>query len=427
MTAPGLLAAVSRILTAAPGETIGIAVSGGGDSLALLVLAHRWARAGGRRVAAITIDHGLRPESAAEAMAVAEFCAARGISHAIRRWEGAAPGPNLQDRARTARRALIVHWAMTEGITAVALGHTRDDQAETFLLRLARGSGVDGLAAMVPAALGGGTLWLRPLLDVSRQTLRSFLEAEGVAWADDPSNDDLHFDRVRARAALPVLAGLGLGPERLAKTAAAMARARAALEAVTADLAVRAVRPQPAGDVLLDPAELRDAPEELQLRLLAGTLAWVAGARYRPRLAILAAAADAVCGGRVGHGLTLHGCVLRSGKQGHVAVRREPARVAPTVPLSSGHWDNRWAITLPAGVTFADGIGLGALGARGLAAAGDWRALGLPREALLTTPALWLGDHLVAAPLANVGPVVRAMRIAPLTPPWAVTDMSLLR
>ncbi|HET9067119.1 MAG TPA: tRNA lysidine(34) synthetase TilS [Amaricoccus sp.] len=393
---------------------IGVAVSGGSDSLALLLLL----REAGARVAALTVDHGLRPESAAEARTVAGLCAARGIPHEVRTWERPGATGNLQDRAREARRELIAAWAKRRSIAAVALGHTLDDQAETFLLRLARGSGVDGLSAMRPVSEALGLRWLRPLLDIRRGALRDWLAETGVTWAEDPSNADLRFDRVRARLALPALAGLGLGAERLATTARAMARARAALERATADLARLCLADGGAGDLLLDPLPFADAAEELRLRLLAGALGWVSGARYRPRLVRLEAALAAIDAGRVGHGLTLHGCVLRA-RAGRVAIRRELARMADAVPLAAGRWDARWQLegTPPDG----PGLTIGALGAGGLARLSSHRA-GPAREALAATPAVWRGGELMAAPLAEAAPRpglrITFRRVSAVPPPW---------
>ena len=419
MTAARLAAAAAASVAAAPPGPIGVAVSGGGDSVALLLLLHRHA---GRPLAAVTIDHGLRSESAGEAAAVAALCARLGVPHAVRRWDGAGAG-NLQMRAREARRALIADWAREAGVGIVALGHTLDDQAETFLLRLARGSGVDGLAAMAPVADFAGIVWIRPLLGARRSALRSWLAAEGVGWADDPGNDDPRFDRVRARAALPLLAPLGLGAERLAATATAMARARVALEAATTELARSSLTAGAAGDVELAADALAGAPAELALRLLAGALCWVSGARYRPRLARLEAALAAVVAGRLGHGLTLHGCILRA-RRGRVAIRREPARVASPVPLSAGEWDRRWRLVARPEAAGAD-LTIGALGAEGLARLPDWRAAGVAGEALLTTPAVWRGAALVAAPLARAGSGYAFRRTSPLTPPWGAGDNAL--
>lgn len=340
MTAGAALLADTRAaLHDLPPGPVGVAVSGGGDSLALTLLLHGLAASTGHPPAAVTVDHGLRPESAQEAAEVARFCHDRGIPHRILRWTGWDGRGNLQARARIARRDLIAAWAKDTGLPAVALGHTLDDQAETFLMRLARGSGVDGLAAMSPRIRAGGVLWLRPLLGIRRAALREWLRGQGIRWAEDPGNSDLRFDRVRARGAMETLTSLGLGPARLAATAAAMARARRALEIAAGDLARGAVAPGAAGDVVLDIATLRAAPEELQFRVLAGTLAWVSGAIYRPRFASLKAAQAALLGDKLGHGITLHGCVLRPRANGSVIVRREAARVAPPVPVAAKVWD----------------------------------------------------------------------------------------
>ena len=407
MIPPGIAAALAQV----PDGPVGVAVSGGGDSLALLLML---SAAAPGRVAAVTVDHGLRPESAGEASAVASLCAGHGIPHATLGWQGWDGRGNLQDQARQARRRLIAGWARERGIGAVALGHTLDDQAETLVMRLARGSGVDGLSGMAEVSRAEGILWLRPLLATRRAELRRWLEAAQVAWAEDPSNADARFDRVRARAALPQLAALGIGAERLAATARAMARARVALERGTADLADACLADGGAGDCLLDPGPFLRAPEELQLRLLAGALGWVSGAVYRPRLLRLEAAMAAVAQGKVGHGLTLHGCVLRS-RGDRIAIRRELARMAPAVPLAAGRWDGRWQIegTRPEGA----GQTIGALGAGGLARLSALRS-GPAREALAATPAIWRAGELVAAPVARPERGLSFRRVSAVPPPW---------
>jgi hypothetical protein len=223
-----------------------------------------------------------------------------------------------------------------------------------------------------------GLVWLRPLLGRGRAELRDHLRALGVGWSEDPGNADPAFDRVRARGALAPLAGLGLGPARLAETA----RADGAGARGAGGGDARPSRGLPdggaRGDAALDAGPLRAGAGGDQLRLLAGALCWVAGARFRPRLAALEAACAAVTRGRLGTGLTLHGCVLRA-RGACVSVRREPARVAGRVPLARGVWDGRWAVDAPEG----EGAEIGALGAEGLAARPRWREAGLAREALL--------------------------------------------
>jgi tRNA(Ile)-lysidine synthase len=414
-----LLATISPVLDrAGPGPLV-VAFSGGGDSTALLLLTRAWAGARAREVLAVTVDHGLRPGSAAEAGKAAAFSAARGIPGEILRWTDWDGTGNLQDAARRARRRLIGRFARDRGAAAVILGHTLDDQAETFLMRLARGSGVDGLAAMRAESRWNRLPVLRPMLGLRRAALRDYLRNEGATWVEDPSNEDPRFARVRVREAFAALDALGLGAERLAETAAAMGRARAALDHATAALARLALAAGAAGDVAIDLARLAEAPREIRLRLLAGALAWVAGAPYRPRLSSLDRALDGLETGGA-RGLTLHGCLIRRDR-GRALIRREPAAMAPPVPLAARSWDGRWEWI---GGEAVAGVSIGALGPAGLAQCGDWRARGLGREALLSTPALWRGEVLVAAPFARPEAEARFARISATPAPW---DLTLLR
>lgn len=385
--------AMAALMPEGPPPRLGLAVSGGGDSTALAVLAADWARPRGVALAAVTVDHGLRPGSAAEAAAAGALCAGLGIPHAVLRWDSPAGRGNLQDRARTARQRLISGWAAAQGLAHVATGHTLDDQAETVLMRLARGSGVDGLSAIAPARRLAGVVWLRPLLGVPRAALRALLAARGIGWAEDPSNDEARFLRARARAALAALAPLGITAAGLAATAGRMARARRALECATCALADRAVRIE-AGDVILDAAALAAAPEELRARLLAHALRWVSGAPYPPRAAELARLAAALAAGRGG---TLAGC-RASAAGGTLRIAREWQAVRGLRAAPGEVWDGRWRLTGPAPA----GAEVRALGPEGLARCPGWRAAGLPRASLLASPAVWAGDALVAAPLAGL-------------------------
>jgi tRNA(Ile)-lysidine synthase len=296
------------------------------------------------------------------------------------------------DQARRARQRLIAGWAAGQGIGAVATGHTLDDQAETVLMRLARGSGVDGLSAMAPARRLAGVLWLRPLLAVRRTALRGLLAARGIVWAEDPTNADGRFARVRARAALAALAPLGITAEGLAATAARMGRARRALGLGAAELADRALRIE-GGDIVMDAAALAAAPAELRDRLLAQALVWVAGAPYRPRQADLDRLGAALLAGRGG---TLAGC--RAWAAGGLwRIAREWRAVRDLAAAPGDPWDGRWRLTGPG----TPGARVGALGPEGLADCPGWRATGLPRASLLASPAVRAGGVLVAAPLAG--------------------------
>nr|WP_261495995.1 tRNA lysidine(34) synthetase TilS [Defluviimonas sediminis] len=378
---------------------MGVAVSGGGDSTALLCLLASWRSDGGPEIAAVTVDHGLRPEAADEARAVADLCARLGVGHAICRWAGWDGRGNLPDQARRARQRLIADWALARGIGAVALAHTRDDQAETVLLRLARGSGVDGLSAMAPWRNAHGIDWVRPLLGTPRQDLRDYLTRHGIGWAEDPTNEDERHDRVRMRKALAGLAPLGLTAVRLAETAGHMARARAALDTVTAGLARDACRIE-AGDVLIARAAFERAPEEIQLRLLAHAIRWVTSAEYRPRFAPLSEARAALAADRR---RALAGALLSATRR-VIRVTREYRAVASLAVGPGEVWDRRWRVLGPA----VENAEVRALGPDGLRMLADPRASGLPHATLIASPAVWSGARLLAAPVAAGGSEWRA-------------------
>jgi tRNA(Ile)-lysidine synthase len=220
-----------------------LAVSGGPDSTALMVLAARWRKRLKRppRLLAVTIDHGLRPESKREAVAAKRLAGALGITHRTLRWTGRKPRTGLPEAARIARYRLLAQAARAAGARHVLTGHTLDDQAETVLFRLARGSGLGGLGAMArvsgfpgqshsPAGENSRLVLIRPLLDIRKARLLATLQKAGIPYADDPTNRDPRFMRPRLRAAMSSLAREGLSPERLASLARRMRRATDALE-----------------------------------------------------------------------------------------------------------------------------------------------------------------------------------------------------
>lgn len=327
---------------------LAVAVSGGSDSMALLLLSQEWAADRKGAVTALTVDHGLRPEAAAEARQVARWCKSRGIAHRTLVWRGKKPGGDIQAAARAARYGLLEAWCAEAGVLHLLLAHHLDDQAETFLLRLARGSGLDGLAAIAPVVERPDCRLLRPLLGWNRARLAATLAARGQAWLDDPSNNSDRYARVRLRKIAPVLAGEGLTPARLAATARRLARARQALELPLAQLLARAVTPDPAGFVRLDAGQLSAAPEELGLRALAALLAAVGGADYPPRLERLERLYRLVVTGELGSGRTLGGCRIVP-HRGALLVCREAKGMAPPVAALPGtkvNWDGRFSLRL---------------------------------------------------------------------------------
>lgn len=255
-------------------EPLAVAVSGGPDSLALLWLAHQ---AYGARVRALTVDHGLRPESAAEAAQVAAVCAGLGVAQATLRWDGDKPAGNLQAAARAARYRLMADWCAEAGVAWLATAHHADDQAETLLLRLARGAGLSGLAGVRAARpLEKGVTLLRPLLGERRADLAAVVAAAGWTPVDDPTNRDDRFDRTRVRRLLADRGGLDA--TRLAASAAHLAEAESAL-AWAAELAWRSRAKDAGARIELDAQGL---PRELQRRLLVRAVRQL-GAADEPR------------------------------------------------------------------------------------------------------------------------------------------------
>jgi tRNA(Ile)-lysidine synthase len=383
--------AVRAHFGAAPPEVLGVAVSGGSDSLALLHILDDWREEGGPALRVATVDHGLRPEAGAEAAQVARVCAGLGIGHDSLRWDGQGARGNLPDAARRARYRLLAGWARRQGIADVAIGHTADDVAETFLMRLARGAGVDGLAAMRARWCAEGVTFHRPMLMLGRDDLRDMLRTRGVAWADDPTNDDPAYDRTRARAALATLGPLGLDAGTLAAAAGRLREARVAL-GVCARRAAQEIAREEGGDLLWRRDGFDALPDETARRLLLGGIAWMTGQDYPPRGAAGVAFLDAA---RAGRRMNLQGCVLSAGRD-HLRLSREYRAVAGLRAPAGAVWDGRWrAKGGPGRATVA------ALGPAGLRACPDWRAGGLPHRSALASPGLWRGDTLVAAPLAG--------------------------
>lgn len=317
-------------------EAILLAISGGPDSTALLLLAARWRamRTEGPRLFAATVDHGLRPEARTEAEAVAALAGTLGIAHAILSWSGAKPAHGLQEAAREARYALLAAHAQALGASAIATAHTLDDQAETVMFRLMRGSGIAGLAGIASERPLGVLVLLRPLLGVPKAALIACCREAGVGFVEDPSNRNPRFARARLRELLPLLAAEGLDADALARLASRMARADAALEAAS-EGAAATIHLIPPSDTLirLDKAALLVLPEEIALRLIGRAIDRVGreGPVELGKLEALHAWLRAAAGTPVA-ARTLAGALVRVGANS-VSVQPAPPRRAPVSSL----------------------------------------------------------------------------------------------
>ncbi len=376
---------------------IAVAVSGGADSLCLAILTARWAGRHGGRVTALSVDHGLRPEAAIEARRVGDWLKPKGLGHQILSWPGPKPVTGVQAAARAARYRLMGDWCRDAGVLHLALAHTQDDQAETFLLRLGAGSGPDGLAAMAAVRETADVRLLRPLLGVGKAALLATLKAEGQEWIEDPSNRDRAFARVRVRRAMEEG---GLEASNLAQAAHRFGRARVALEAAASALLARAVWVHPAGHAWLDPDELMAAPEDVSLRALGRVITAVGGREHGPRVEKLERLYAQLGAGTLAR--TLSGCRVIAGG-GKVLACREARGLPAALPARPGEriiWDRRFAVRF--GNKARGGRYLRGLGEKGwseiVRLSPDLRLTSIPGPARASLPAVVDHDGVVSVP-----------------------------
>jgi len=366
------------------------AVSGGSDSLSLLFLLDAFleTHAPATRLVAVTVDHGLRAESAEEAAIVARLCAARGIVHRTVRWTGEKPASGLPAAAREARYELLASAAQAEGTDCVLTGHTLDDQLETVAMREARGDG-RGLAGMAPATLFDGRVWiLRPLLGLSRAALRGWLAEHGITWVDDPTNVDEKYERARVRAA----AGDGGGPREAAATIASAASARLHLGEQAAG-AIRAHARWAAPGLVAIDRSLWDHPNPKALYAMRIVLAVLGGTPHLPDAGASAMLLTRMPTERFR--ATLSRVVIDAAADAVLLHRERRGLPAAAAPAPGAIWDGRFRLgELPHGTSVAP-VGRDVAREMVSGAQPPSQAI-LPRatprvatEALAAEPALW--------------------------------------
>ncbi|MCC6716734.1 MAG: tRNA lysidine(34) synthetase TilS [Acetobacteraceae bacterium] len=373
-----------------PAPILAVAVSGGADSMALALLARDWAAAQGGAAIALVVDHGLRAESAAEAAATIARLAQCGIAARLLALHGLARGPGLAARARLARHAALEAACAERGILHLLFGHHAGDQAETLRMRARAGSLPRGMAGMAALAEGEAVRRLRPLLAVPPGQLRALLRAHGIAWVEDPSNQDTATLRARLRLELDDPAGDGPQVTALLAEARCHGQARAAAEGATAAVLAARVALHPDGWAVLTGGPLAPAA-------LSALICTIAGRRYPAATAAVAALA------RAPRAATLAGVRLlpagRAGREGDWLVVREPAAMeGPVAAIPGALWDRRFRLSPAARMAggMAGGMTLGALGddaARLRRLAPHW-----PACVLRTLPALRRDGQLVAVP-----------------------------
>ena len=379
-----------------PQPRVAVAVSGGPDSMALLLILDDWARRSGGSVLALTVDHGLRPESAEEARQVGAWAAARGIPHETLHWTGEKPDAGIQAAARRARYDLLSDACAARGILNLAVAHHADDQAETVLFRRDRDSGPDGLAGMAASRSLGGVRLIRPLLGWPKSALIATCVLSGQDYFEDPSNRSDRYARTALRARLAD--DPGRRTAALAEAASAAA-GRVARAGALNTLLGRIAEVRPDGIILFNPDGWAAAEPDLRRAALAAALRTAGGQAFAPDPAAVerlnAALADEDFAG-----LSLGGCVVRRWRD-RILICREPKRAAHPATLTAGawrRWDGRFLCRI--GEARPDAT-VGALGIRGYAALKRSADIFLPSVAGAGFPAVRSGGEVVAVPSAG--------------------------
>ncbi len=384
---------------------LAVAVSGGADSLALCLLARRWAGARGGRVTALTVDHGLRSGARVEAMRVRGWLNERAIEHELLTWVGEKPTAGIQEAARLARYRLMSQWCREAGVLHLLLGHHQQDQAETVLMRHCRGSGVDGLAGMAEVVETAAVRLVRPLLQTSPQRLRAILSAAGQPWIQDPSNSDPAYTRNRVRALLSRLAESGVAVPSVATNTARMTRARRVLDDAASTLLARCCHLYPYGYARFDARAMASAPDAVSTRALGWLLRTIGGRAYAPPIEKLERILSRLIRENSLAAATLGRCAMVRADDGVLVCREARGLPSPQAANAGGSvlWDGRFLIDFAASaVGGGREIRLIALGASGdkQIARGDasWICRRVPRRVRAALPALADDDGILVVP-----------------------------
>jgi len=328
---------------------LALAVSGGSDSTALMVLAADWAKQNGHSdLCVLTVDHALRENSGIEAKQVYRSAKALGLKCQILTWQHQGQSSRIQENARTARYQLMAEWCRDNDYTGIITAHNSDDQAETLMMRLARGSGVDGLAAMAAKTELFATTIYRPLLDVSRTDLRAVLIKAKHDWIEDPCNEDTKFERVRIRQTIENLEKSGLEKTSLTLSAKRLQRARSALEVMTDSFMTQAVTVFNTGHCEIDRPAFKALPDEIAIRALSRLIMWAGGAQIAVRMSKVERLLD-VLGQQKTDKHTLAGAQIAARKN-TLIIGREFGRIETAMQTGVTNWDNRFVFTEPQNV-----------------------------------------------------------------------------
>ncbi len=297
---------------------LAVAVSGGADSMALAILLKR----SKINFIALTVDHGLRKESAQEAVQVGKWLRELKIDHVILQWQGSKPSSNIQEEARNARYQIMANYCLSNKINYLLVAHHLNDQAETVLLRLSRGSGIDGLAGMSVIKDLYGIKIFRPFLDIPKKTLINFLKEENINWIEDPSNKNEKFKRVKLRNMLEQFEDEDILIKRLSQTAKHMIRARSYIEQQV-ELSLKDLIIKEQDIIKLNMQIFAKTHPEIALRVLLKIIKIIAKDAYKPRFVKLERLYDDLLASSY-KGATLYGCIFgKKDKDGNISIKKE--------------------------------------------------------------------------------------------------------
>jgi len=372
---------------------LAVAVSGGMDSLALLLLAHEFAQKRGSYVIGLTVDHGVRPESKEEASRVGQWAQERGIQHVILEWVGDKPLSRLQEKARKARYALLTEWCKQYQISTLLLGHHQQDQEETFWLRLSSGSGLDGLAGMKAQVVRDGVVFLRPLLDIPKERIKETLVGKNQEWIEDPSNQTPHFFRGRLRH---FFHEEGLSPPRLLQVMKKLQLDADFIQESLKKAIETTVQVHNNGYLTVDKKSFNELHPAISKRVLAFLVQWFSNTDYAPRSTQVIGILDKI---KKESPFTAGGIYWTSSRE-EIFLSREKRAIKDAFVVSQLHektlWDQRFWIDPRLSHYVSKESVIGALGSvPGLKK--ELTTSVLPR-AWPTLPALWEKGKVVAIP-----------------------------
>lgn len=384
---------------------IGVAVSGGPDSMALTFLLHQWAKKNKVDLYGFHVDHQLRDTSHMEARQVEGWLRDMGIPCEILVWEHEEIQRKVQEKARQARYSLIADAAKEKDIKQLFLGHHLDDQIETFLLRLECGSGVGGLSGMQRVTEIYGLTLMRPFLSLPQIKLQDVVAHARIPFIEDPSNYNEEFARVRMRKLSKIMLDYGFNSDRLGRTITKIAETHDAMTSMARDIIKRHSVCHNAGYISIAAEPLQAMPKALILCVLDWLIRGLSGQSYPLRYKRLEHCYNTFIQNNELGACTLGRCYIKRRRETFLFCREEGHLEAPMVLKKSGkyHWDDRFLVDLSTNNTLPSEFTLGALGQKGWQQISPYCKSDLPSYILYVLPAIWLHDRVIAQPHLDFG------------------------